>query len=70
MNETLQEKIDIIQEVKNFLMNEGLSNEEAKYAILDAEIIPMFEWDCNHDCIRSVEDYAAEAYEYWKAKQE
>ena len=37
-------------------------------AILDADIIPIFEWECQNNCVRSVEEYAAEAYTFWKAQ--
>ncbi len=68
MNETLNEKIDIIKEIKEFLVGEGLTSEEAVHAILDADIIPIFEWECQNNCVRSVEEYAAEAYTFWKAQ--
>ena len=65
----LEDKNNIVNKVRDFLMNEGLSRDEAIDAILDAEVIHLINWDDEHDKIRSVEDYAAEAYEFWKAKQ-
>jgi hypothetical protein len=65
----LEDKNNIVNKVRDFLMNEGLSHDEAVDAILDAEVIHLINWDDEHDKIRSVEDYAAEAYEFWKAKQ-
>lgn len=65
----LEDKNNIVNKVRDFLMNEGLSRDEAIDAILDAEVIHLINWDDEHDKIRSVKDYAAEAYEFWKAKQ-
>lgn len=65
----LEDKNNIVNKVRDFLMNEGLSRDEAVNAILDAEVIHLINWDDKHDEIRPVEDYAAEAYEFWKAKQ-
>ena len=65
----LKGKNDIVNKVRDFLMNEGLSRDEAIDAILDAEVIHLIGWDDGHDGIRPVEEYVAEAYEFWKAKQ-
>ena len=65
----LEGKNDIVNQVRDFLMNEGLSRDEAVEAILDADVIHLINWDDENDKIRPVEDYAAEAYEFWKAKQ-
>ena len=65
----LEDKNNIVNQVRDFLMNEGLSRDEAIEAILDADVIYMIHWDDMYEIGRTVEDYAAEAYEFWKAKQ-
>ena len=66
----LEDKNTIVNKVRDFLINEGLTHDEAVNAIIDAEIIPIINWDDARGEIRTVEDYAAEAYEFWKAKQD
>ena len=65
----LEDKNTIVNKVRDFLINEGLTHDEAVNAIIDAEIIPIINWDDARGEIRAVQDYAAEAYEFWKAKQ-
>lgn len=66
----LEDKNNIVNQVRDLLMNEGLSQEEAVEAILDADVIHMIHWDDMYEIGRTAEDYAAEAYEFWKAKQD
>lgn len=65
---SLNDKIDFMDSVKNLLIEDyGLSNDDAIQAMISADFIPIYKWESDHECARTVRDYAEEAYEFWKA---